>query len=151
MYKKKYKIIYKGVKSIFFCFQPENIFFGRDDRIKVADFGVITEHERRKNHNKSVSHSEGVGTEWYKAPEIDTCKYDHKVDIYSLGIILYELITPFSTDLERFHEIEKLRNTPFPKEFEASLHQVSKFEGRKIRALQLMSFNLLTIFNFSSN
>lgn len=113
-----------------FCFfQPENIFFGHDGRIKVADFGVIVEHEMRKNHHNnchSVSHSEGVGTEWYKAPEIDTCKYDHKVDIYSLGIILYELITPFSTDSERFHEIEKLRTTPFPKDFDASLHQVSQ-------------------------
>ena len=35
--------------------------------------------------------------------------YDHKVDIYSLGLILFELLVPFSTQMERVRTLAELR------------------------------------------
>jgi len=43
--------------------------------------------------------------------------YDHKVDIYSLGLIFYELLVPFSTDMEKHTELHKLRQMKFPAHF----------------------------------
>lgn len=59
------------------------------------------------NNSNALTHTQEVGTKWYKAPEVDTSNYDHKVDIYSLGIILFELMIPFRTDAVRFKKIEK--------------------------------------------
>jgi translation initiation factor 2-alpha kinase 3 len=43
-----------------------------------------------------------VGTKLYTAPEIEKgLPHDLKVDIYSLGIIAFELLYPFSTGMER--------------------------------------------------
>lgn len=106
-------------------FQPENIFFGRDGRIKIGDFGVVTEHHAEKEPaqngiapSECITHTQGVSTTHYEAPEMNTSKYDEKVDIYALGIILFELITPpFQYNTDRFEQIDILRNTPFPKEF----------------------------------
>lgn len=61
-------------------------------------------------------HTEGIGTEGYKAPELDGKYYNYKVDIFSLGVILYELITPFRTRRERSEAIDHLLNCPFPKD-----------------------------------
>lgn len=108
-------------------FQPENIYFGFDGRIKIGDFGSCTEHEcqvsscrkhKRKNKNPPVLHTAGIGTDSYKAPELDGNHYDSKVDIFALGVILYELITPFHTQSERYEAIDRLHNTPFPKDFD---------------------------------
>lgn len=64
-------------------------------------------------------HTEGIGTKWYKAPELEGKHYDCRVDIFSLGVILFELINPFRTESERFDAIDHLRETPFPKDFDA--------------------------------
>lgn len=52
-----------------------------------------------------------IGTGLYRSPELDKGKkYDNKIDIFSLGIILFELWHPFNTTMERFIVIEELRN-----------------------------------------
>ena len=45
--------------------------------------------------------------------------YNQKVDIYAIGIILFELLYPFSTQMERMQSISNVRQeTPvFPKDF----------------------------------
>lgn len=106
-----------------FCFQPENVLFSLDGQtIKLADFGAIVEHakpdengiihSRKKNH---VIHSNCVGTVWYEAPEVEGRKYDFKADIFSLGVILFELITPFTVEEDRDVAIEQLYKRSFPK------------------------------------
>ena len=35
--------------------------------------------------------------------------YDHKVDIYSLGLILFELLVPFDTQMERVRTLADIR------------------------------------------
>lgn len=43
--------------------------------------------------------------------------YNYKVDIYSLGIILFELLIPFVTEMERIVALTNLRKSVFPKDF----------------------------------
>ncbi|XP_068083730.1 eukaryotic translation initiation factor 2-alpha kinase isoform X2 [Anabrus simplex] len=43
--------------------------------------------------------------------------YDYKVDIYSLGLILFELLVPFGTQMERIRTLMDLRQNKFPKDF----------------------------------
>ena len=45
------------------------------------------------------------------------CEYVFEDDIYSLGIILFELLIPFSTASERASEITKLKKMDFPSNF----------------------------------
>jgi hypothetical protein len=66
--------------------KPANIFL-EDGIVKVGDYGLsktITEVDR--------DHSVSVGTCHYMAPEIRTGRYDKPVDIYAIGVILYEMI-----------------------------------------------------------
>ncbi|RCH95994.1 Eukaryotic translation initiation factor 2-alpha kinase, partial [Rhizopus stolonifer] len=60
----------------------------------------------------------GVGTRTYASPEqLAAQNYDEKVDIYSLGIILFELFQPFSTGMERAEALDKLKRGVFPEGF----------------------------------
>jgi hypothetical protein len=81
-YLHKIYIIHRDLK-------PSNILItdGLNGRfVKLCDFGFATFHEYDEQ-----SHSIGLGTQRYMAREIYEKKYDHKVDIYSLGVILQEL------------------------------------------------------------
>lgn len=68
--------------------------------------------------NYDDGHTSGIGTALYRAPEQDSLSlssprmvYDSLVDIYSLGIILFELChEPFQTGMERVETIKRLRN-----------------------------------------
>ena len=49
--------------------------------------------------------------------------YNYKVDIYSLGIILFELLVPFKTAMERSCTLTDLRNNKFPQDFQDQFPQ----------------------------
>ena len=44
--------------------------------------------------------------------------YDYKVDIFSLGLIFFEMLVPFNTGMERLAVMTKVRHGEFPKGFE---------------------------------
>lgn len=66
--------------------KPANIFVGEDGSYKLGDFGVARIAE-------NATFGTITGTQIYMAPEIlYNKKYDSRVDIYSLGIVLYQLL-----------------------------------------------------------
>jgi len=66
--------------------KPANILLDRDGRALLADFGIALTEEERKN-------TTSVGTLAYAAPEQLAGHSDVTSDIYSLGVVLYELLT----------------------------------------------------------
>jgi len=72
-----------------------------------------TESEESLHHISENSHTGGVGTSFYVAPELSKqgkSHYNKKVDIYSLGIILFEMMhPPFRTYMERATVLGQLR------------------------------------------
>ncbi|MBX6316002.1 MAG: serine/threonine protein kinase, partial [Isosphaeraceae bacterium] len=68
--------------------KPANLFL-EDGIVKIGDYGL----SKAIAHSREPGHSESVGTCHYMAPEISTGKYHKPIDIYAIGVILYEMLT----------------------------------------------------------
>ncbi|KAJ3075101.1 hypothetical protein HDU98_009169 [Podochytrium sp. JEL0797] len=95
--------------------KPENILV-KDFNIKIADFGSC-----RGIHSKQP-YTEYIATRWYRPPECLLCDgiYTYKMDIWSAGCVLYEVISkqplfPGSNELDQIHRIHNIMGTPSPK------------------------------------
>lgn len=121
--------------------KPSNIFFAPDGQIKVGDFGLVTAIDENTEQwtpgcNGSddsgaeacyKSHTAKVGTHLYMSPEqLSGLPYNYKVDIYSLGLVLFELLVPFSTQMERCQTLSNLRQNKFPSDFQRKYAQEHK-------------------------
>ncbi|KAH9502396.1 hypothetical protein Btru_075575 [Bulinus truncatus] len=105
--------------------KPRNIFLsGKDLHVKIGDFGLAKENvfslDRENIFVKPSdcddvtmfidNHTTGVGTSSYASPEqLKGSFYDFKSDMYSLGVIQFEMFSVFTTEMERLKEIERLR------------------------------------------
>lgn len=89
--------------------KPENIFLttrdGRSDFVKIVDFGIakMSDIETRGASGKKLTKTGMIfGTPEYMSPEQAMGKeLDHRVDIYALGVIFFEMLTgrvPFVGD-----------------------------------------------------
>ncbi|KAG7430861.1 putative serine/threonine-protein kinase [Fusarium oxysporum f. sp. raphani] len=93
----------------------ENILFDKHENVKLVDFGFTREYEGRTNHLQTF-----CGTICYSAPEmLKGEKYaGEKVDVWSLGIILYALLCgelPFDDDDDNITRTKILSEDPrFP-------------------------------------
>ncbi len=67
--------------------KPANLFM-EEGVVKIGDYGLskMITSERVSNH------SESIGTCHYMAPEISTGKYNKPIDIYAIGVILFEMV-----------------------------------------------------------
>lgn len=80
-YLHKKKIVHRDLK-------PENILFSKNDVLKIADFGTskfFSKTKMKKTH----------GTPYYIAPEVINGHYNEKCDVWSIGVIMYILLSGY--------------------------------------------------------
>lgn len=70
--------------------KPSNVLVFPDGRVKIADFGLAASRAELLN----VGAEEFAGTIGYSSPEqLQGLPFDHRTDLWSLGIMLYEMVT----------------------------------------------------------
>ncbi|XP_051242159.1 eIF-2-alpha kinase GCN2 [Dicentrarchus labrax] len=121
--------------------KPVNIFLDSQDHVKIGDFGLATDHPANVAAGIFEVEESGsavmpkpdptgnmtgmVGTALYVSPEVQgntKATYNQKVDLFSLGIILFEMsYRPMTTGAERISVLSQLRVEPiiFPEDFTA--------------------------------
>ncbi|MGB2869187.1 MAG: protein kinase [Bacteroidota bacterium] len=94
--------------------KPENIMIRKDGRVQIMDFGLA----KLKGASRLTKEGSTVGTAGYMSPEqIQGQETDHRTDIFSLGVILYELFagqSPFKGVHETAISYEIVNADPEP-------------------------------------
>ncbi|CAK1549596.1 unnamed protein product [Leptosia nina] len=109
--------------------KPSNVFVGRSEGgllVQLGDFGLACPLQQ--------SHSGlALGTHLYAAPEQLDGQCNPKSDLYSLGIILLEMVEPFSTDMERVKTITDLRKGQIPAHLTANYPKIAHIIGKLVQ------------------
>jgi serine/threonine-protein kinase len=102
----RHGIVHRDIK-------PHNVLVDREGRVKVTDFGIARAGTSQMTEAGSI-----VGTAQYLSPEqARGTEVDQRSDLYSLGIVLYELLTgqtPFDGDTPVEIAMKHLSATPRP-------------------------------------
>ena len=102
--------------------KPENIMIGRrhdgSDWVKVVDFGIAKTVEREEASQNVTVAGVSLGTPEYMSPEqFAGERLDHRTDIYSLGLVLYNLLTgklPYPQVTSKETLVKRLTSPPTP-------------------------------------
>jgi serine/threonine-protein kinase len=134
--------------------KPANILISKNGEVKLVDFGIATTQEADKEGLTQVGMT--LGTPSYMSPEqiADSRHVDLRADVYSMGVMLYEMLTgqrPFPGDFtpEAIDRIKKGMYTK-PKRINPSIpgflnHLIRKTMNRKIKRRYRDLSSVLTI------
>jgi serine/threonine protein kinase len=119
-YAHKHDIIHRDVK-------PANILITENGQPMLADFGVAKMLDVEETMDLTGT-GVGIGTPEYMAPEQGSSKsIDHRVDIYALGVVLFEMVTgrkPYMADTPLAVLIKRASEPlPSPRQFVENLPQ----------------------------
>jgi serine/threonine protein kinase len=90
--------------------KPANV-YRENGTVKVGDVGL----SKRLGSDRRGEHTQSVGTVYYMAPEVARGQYGPEVDVYSLGVMLYEMLTgqlPFTGESTAEILMKHLTATP---------------------------------------
>lgn len=95
--------------------KPSNILINSKQKIKILDFGIA----KMKEGNLQTQSGTRLGTFLYMSPEqIQNHSIDHRTDIYSLGVVLWEMVTgkcPYDANTQSEYEISnEIVHKPLP-------------------------------------
>lgn len=141
-------IIHRDIKS-------QNVLIDKDGRVRVLDFGLV----KLKREMMLTQVGTVVGTVAYMSPEqAKGEEVDHRTDIWSLGVVLYEMITgemPFRGDHDQAVIYSILNNEPqsasrlrpdLPAELEQVLNRaLAKDPGERYEQISEMLADLSSI------
>jgi serine/threonine protein kinase len=87
-YAHKKGIVHRDIK-------PENLLLDKEGNVKIADFGLARLLDRPTSAYTLTQADQRMGTPQYMAPEQieHPHEVDHRADIYSLGVVFYEMLT----------------------------------------------------------
>ncbi|ORX40873.1 kinase-like domain-containing protein [Kockovaella imperatae] len=146
--------------------KPSNILLDATGNVKIADFGLSTTelaavdaqsglHPSHQSGNDDAERTSNIGTSLYIAPEVAISRmYNEKADMYSLGIIFFEMCFRFKTGMERVQMLQALRKeaivfpSAWPEAARTSQKEIIKGLLRhepeaRPKATQLLSSSLL--------
>jgi hypothetical protein len=99
--------------------KPANV-YSDDNDVKIGDVGL----SKFISESRRSAHTQSVGTVYYMAPEVARGQYGREVDVYGMGIVLYEMLTgrvPFvgetTAEILMKHLSEQPNLDPLPPEF----------------------------------
>ncbi len=121
--------------------KPVNVFLDSGDHVKIGDFGLATTNMLTTGGASAMASAAPamtdeeadsdmtgqIGTALYIAPELTAAKtssYSQKVDLYSLGVIFFEMCyPPLKTGMERIKILTDLRSpeVKLPSDFDEGL------------------------------
>lgn len=117
-YVHKRKVLHRDVKS-------QNVFLTSQNILKLGDFGIARTLSGTYDQAKTF-----VGTPYYLSPELIMERpYDHRSDVWALGVIVYELLTlkhPFNATSMKglMQRILKLQYEPIPPLYTTELRNI---------------------------
>jgi serine/threonine protein kinase len=118
-------LFYLHSQKIIHCdLKPDNILLNLENDniqdVKIADFGLVIEKDIKESRNMNY------GNFIYIPPDNDLKIYTFHYDIYSLGVIIFEIIEEWKTNMEKFEKIMKFKSGYYKEKYPILTTMISK-------------------------